>query len=106
MMASKIIFTYKEVPTKRQDGREMANKVRLWDVSSDRQPIEIPDKEISLEERLENWLASDISMLDPDLIVIGRQVATDFRGYIDLLCLDSSGDVVVVELKRGQTPRE
>ena len=87
--------------------REVAlQKIRLWEVISDSELQEIPGKGISLEERLEGWLASDISALDPDLLVIGKQVRTDFGGVIDLLCLDSAGDTVVVELKKGRTPRE
>lgn len=81
-------------------------KVRLWEVLSETELQEIPSNEISLEERLEDWLATDISVLDPNLLVIGRQVLTDFGGIIDLLCLDSSGDTVMVELKKGQTPRD
>ena len=81
-------------------------KVRLWEVISDRDLYEIPNNEINLEKRLEDWLESDISVLDPNLLVIGRQVCTDYGGEIDLLCLDSAGDTVVVELKRGRTPRE
>ena len=81
-------------------------KIRLWEVISDEELQEIQGNEINLEERLEGWLASDISVLDPNLLVIGKQVPTDFGGVIDLLCLDSAGDTVVVELKKGRTPRE
>jgi hypothetical protein len=48
-------------------------------------------------------------VLVPDgsgLLVIGRQVLTDFSKEIDLLCMDSNGDLVIVELKRNKTPRE
>ena len=45
-------------------------------------------------------------MLAPDLLVIGRQVRTKFGGLIDLLCIDNVGDVVVIELKKGRTPRD
>ena len=85
---------------------EAMQKVRLWEVISDSELQEIPGNEINLEERLEGWMASDISALDPNLLVIGRQVRTDFGGMIDLLCLDNAGDTVVVELKKGRTPRE
>lgn len=80
-------------------------KIRLWEVS-DGKLAEIQGNRIPLEEQLEDWLASDISALDQNLLVIGRQVETDYGGFIDLLCLDSRGDTVVVELKKGKTPRE
>ena len=81
-------------------------KIRLWEIAHNRDPVEIENSPISLERQLEDWLARDISILDPELLVIGKQVRTDSGGAIDLLCLDSAGDTVVVELKRGMTPRE
>ena len=84
----------------------MSQKIRMWEVTSHNTLAEISSSEINLEERLEDWLESDISILAPDLLVIGRQVQTAFGGQIDLLCLDSNGDTVVVELKKGRTPRE
>ena len=88
---------------KREDSMQ---QVHLWEVVSDKELHEIPSNQISLEERLEDWLVSDISVLDPNLLVIGRQARTDFAKAIDLLCLDSAGDTVVVELKKGKTPRD
>ena len=84
----------------------MPQQVRMWEITPENTLAEVTPSGISLEERLEDWLESDISVLDPNLLVIGRQVRTDFGGEIDLLCLDSDGGLVVVELKRGQTPRE
>ena len=81
-------------------------KIRLWEILPDQTPAEIKSSQTSLEEQLEDWLENDISVLDRNLLVIGRQVSTDFGGAIDLLCLDSAGNTVVVELKRGLTPRE
>ena len=81
-------------------------RVQLWEVTPDKKLNKIPGNRINLENRLEDWLATDISILDPNLLVIGKQVRTDFGGVIDLLCLDSAGNTVVIELKRGQTPRD
>jgi len=61
------------------------------------------------EERiLENWLENnpDSILEDTKLLVIGRQVSTNLGGAIDLLALDLHGGAVIVELKRGRTPRE
>ena len=85
---------------------EMTHQIRMWEVTDGNTPTEIRRDEINLEKRLQDWLEQDISMLDPDLLVIGREVLTAYGGKIDLLCLDSSGGLVVVELKKGRTPRE
>ena len=84
----------------------MPQEVRMWEVTPENTLAEVTPSGINLEERLEDWLESDISMLDPNLLVIGRQVRTPFSGIIDLLCLDFDGGLVVVELKRDQTPRD
>ena len=81
-------------------------RVRIWRISPDRKLSEIPARYASLEQWIEDWLADDISVLDPNLLVIGRQVRTSFGGMVDLLCMDREGDLVVVELKRGRTPRD
>ncbi len=60
------------------------------------------------ETILEGWLESnpDGIVEDGKLLIIGRQVATDLGGFIDLLGVDRDGDVVVIELKRDRTPRD
>ena len=84
----------------------MTHQIRMWEVTNGSRPAEIRRNEINLEKRLQDWLEEDIFMLDPDLLVIGQEVPTAYGGKIDLLCLDSSGGLVVVELKKGRTPRE
>lgn len=54
---------------------------------------------------LETWIASDPSIVRPGLCLIGRQVMTR-SGPLDLLAIDRSGDLVIVELKRDRLPRE
>ena len=83
----------------------MTQRIRLWKVAERTVQEEIPSSEVGLEKRLEEWLEHDISMLDPGLLVVGRQVQTP-NGRIDLLCIDREGLIVVVELKKGRTSRE
>ena len=59
---------------------------------------------LSLERDMQTALRRDISQLEPGLVVIDdgaeRYVAS---GFIDILCRDGAGQVVVVELKAGKT---
>lgn len=45
-------------------------------------------------------------MLDPSLSVIGRHVRTSFGGAVDPESMAENGNLVVVELKSGMTPRD
>jgi len=83
----------------------MPDQIRLWEISKD-QLNEITQSKLDLESRLETWLDNDISILADDLLVIGRQVITDYGGKLDLLCIDRNGDLVIVELKKDKTARE
>jgi hypothetical protein len=56
-----------------------------------------------LEEDLEDWIENDPSILGEDLLVIGRQILIpEVRDKIDLLALDTNGNTVIIELKRGR----
>lgn len=83
----------------------MADSIGLWAVS-DAQLVRVDRREVDREQRLENWIESDPDILGERLLIIGRQVRTRYGGVIDLLALDSEGRAVVIELKRGRTPRD
>lgn len=55
---------------------------------------------------IEGWIARQPDLLGLDLLMIGRQVNTEFGGRIDLLRIDPDGNLVIIELKRDRTPRE
>lgn len=58
------------------------------------------------ESLIEDWVAADPSLLGLDAMVIGRQVPTDHGKFNDLLALDASGAIIIIELKKDRTPRE
>jgi RecB family endonuclease NucS len=84
----------------------MPAEVRIWQVDKADSLTEIKRSKLDLEARIEKWISSDISLLSSDLLIIGEQVETASGNFIDLRCIDSSGSVVIVELKRDKTPRE
>jgi RecB family endonuclease NucS len=75
----------------------MPQDVRIWEIRNGNHLDELKQHTLELEEHIENWIEEDISIVRDDLMIIGRQVETAFGGIIDLLCLDSRGDIVVVE---------
>ena len=84
----------------------MPQNVRLWRVDDSGELDEISKSNLASERQLEDWLETDIDILDTNLLVIGRQVLTDYGHYLDFLCINNEGDLVVVELKRDRTPRD
>lgn len=83
----------------------MSKEQRLWRIENERL-IACSASDVDFERRLEIWLEKEISILDPELLVIGRQVEADFGFRIDLLCINADGDLVIVELKRERTHRD
>jgi endonuclease NucS-like protein len=61
---------------------------------------------LATEDQIETWVAENPGILGLGLLIIGRQVTIESRGRLDLLGLDSSGNLVILELKRDRTPRE
>ena len=66
---------------------------------------------LELEKHLENWLEnSPWAIAQEPLLIIGRQTTavTNEYGAIfpDLLGIDKEGNLVIIELKKGRTPRE
>lgn len=89
----------------RNDFGSSIQAIRLWKIENTNLR-EVEKSKLNLEERLEEWIENDVSIISSGLLVIGRQVETGYGGYIDLLCIDENGDVVIIELKRDKTPRE
>ena len=82
----------------------MPVEVGIWRING--APERVHFSSIEKESKLEDVFYTDIGILDPSLMVVGRQVPTSFGKFIDLLAIDAQGDLTVVELKRDRTPRE
>lgn len=83
----------------------MAVEMGLWRADGDKLSRIVPTA-IGLESQLETYIESDPTMLGETLLIIGRQVSTAHGGFIDLLALDETAAVHVIELKRDKTPRD
>ena len=83
----------------------MSIQMQLWSIEGDL-PVRLPSARLDLEARLEQWICQDLSLVGEDLLLIGNQVATPYGHAIDILALDREGNLVLLELKRGRTPRD
>ena len=72
----------------------------------DGNPKKLEATKLPTEEKLDTLIASDVSVLGLDILVIGRQLATAYGKRIDLLAIDREGALYVIELKRDRTPRD
>lgn len=65
---------------------------------------------LPLEKYLENWLEKNPwALAEEPLLIIGRQTSANVDTstvFPDLLALDSEGNLVIIELKKAQAPRD
>ena len=54
----------------------------IWRIEKDLSLLSLT--EIDLEKRLEDIISAKLAIVDPGLMLIGRQVPTAFGGFIDL----------------------
>ena len=82
----------------------MGIEIGIWRIDKDLTPVDY--SKLDLESRLQEILCNDISIADPNLMVIGREVRTTFGKRVDILAINRDGHLAVIELKRDKTPRE
>jgi len=86
----------------------MAFEIKSWQIVDGRLvPVEssLPESGRKEKDDLEQWIKSNPSVLGNDIAIIGEQVQTS-SGPMDFLGIDSSGNIVIIELKRDRLPRE
>jgi hypothetical protein len=87
-------------------GQEYAMPIKhaLWKVGSN--PLALALMKLPSEQRLEEMIIAAPEILSGEWMLIGRQEQTGMGGRIDLLAIAPDASIVLIELKRGRTPRE
>ncbi len=82
----------------------MPIRTQLWTV--DDKPEKMSEGKLHSEKLLEDMIVHSPDLLSDEWMLIGRQEKTAHGGIVDLLALAQDGSLVLIELKREQTPRE
>jgi hypothetical protein len=77
----------------------------IWRVCP-RKPEPLPQSSLATEQLLETMIVADCGILSDQWMIIGQQERTPYSGRIDLLAVSPDSSLVLIELKRDQTPRE
>jgi len=81
----------------------MPIEVGIWRIGDKLERVTI--SALDAEEHLEDESAKDLSIVVPQLMLVGRQVSTSFGKFIDLLAIDPSGYVNVSGLRSRDLTR-
>lgn len=76
----------------------------IWKVGTKPEPLR--ETTLGKEALLEQMIVEDPAILSERWLLIGRQVRNAFGGIIDLVALNPDAQLILIELKRSQTPRE
>lgn len=82
----------------------MPIQLNLWRVGPT--PTAISEGQLPSEALLEEMIVTAPDILSREWMIVGRQEDTGLGGRIDLLALAPDGSLILIELKRGRTPRE
>jgi hypothetical protein len=84
------------------------NRIHIWRVDPNERLKAVPLEAVHSSETervLEDLLVGSPDLLQPQLVLVGRQIPTA-GGPLDLLGVDADGRLVVFELKRGVLTRD
>ena len=87
----------------------MSSKIKLWRIDKEDKPFEVDTESFdasNLEERLESWIETNPSILGEEFLIINRQYPLPSGEKVDLLAIDSDGNLAIIELKRDKGRRE
>jgi hypothetical protein len=86
----------------------MGTEIKFWQISNSH--IEVVQASAlaseHLESELEKWIVECPDILGEDLLIIARQRDVPGVGRLDLLAIEGTGELIVVELKRDMERRE
>src|SRR5271167_528552 len=82
----------------------MPIRTAIWKVGA--QPAPLEESSLAKEQLLEEMIVAAPRLLSDEWMLIGRQEDTGFGGRIDLLAIAPDGALILIELKRGRSPRE
>ncbi len=77
----------------------------VWRLMENAMPQQYIPATIAYEKDLEDWIANDPTLVDSDLLLIGRQIKLN-TGILDVLALNRQGQWAVIEIKRSAVRRE
>ncbi len=86
----------------------MATEIKSWQIQDGKLVLlmtSLSEGNRKEKDDLEQWIRSNPLILGEDIAIIGEQVQTS-SGPMDFLGIDTSGNTVIVELKRDKIPRE
>lgn len=77
---------------------------RIWRVGQS--PERLPEARLASESQLEEMIVAKPEIVSDQWMIIGQQEDTGFNGRIDLLAIAPDSSLILIELKRGRSPRE
>ena len=87
----------------------MADEIKIWAIDGSSEENKVTEvgttSKAETERLLDDVLVERPEMLMPGLTLVGRQTRTA-AGFLDLLGVDQSGQLIVFELKRGNLTRD